>query len=203
MNNSRGNALFLILIAVALFAALSYAVTNSGRGGSGIDREQAEILAAELMNQAAAIQSQYQRLKIIGGYDQILFNTTAETSSGNCYSGDTVTSGCSTIGIFSTDSGLPIPSWNNELSDPAFLADNRVWIWNTRRVYVNGADIGTSAPDEMIYASNITKEVCEVINRKTNNTSDILEYNSSATTADGIASQHPVSYTHLTLPTKA
>ena len=67
MKHSNGNALFLILIAVALFAALSYAVTNSGRGGSGIDKEQAAIAASQIFQAFASFDTAYQRMKIING----------------------------------------------------------------------------------------------------------------------------------------
>ena len=69
MEKQKGNALFLILIAVALFAALSYAVTNSGRGGSGIDKEQASIASSEIVAYAGLATATVERLKLYGCAD--------------------------------------------------------------------------------------------------------------------------------------
>ena len=63
--HERGNVLFLILIAAALFAALSYAITQSGRsGGSDAQREKAKLSAAEIMNYATALQAAVSRMLI-------------------------------------------------------------------------------------------------------------------------------------------
>ena len=67
MGSNRGNALFLILIAVALFAALSYAITNSGRGGGGTDREQVALAASQMVQYAGQVATAVTRLRITGG----------------------------------------------------------------------------------------------------------------------------------------
>lgn len=65
MTKQNGNALFLILIAVALFAALSYAVTQSGRGGGNIDRETASIQAAQIIQFSGLLRAEVQRAKML------------------------------------------------------------------------------------------------------------------------------------------
>ena len=63
----RGNILFLILLAVVLFAALSYAVTSSTQGGgkSGSSESMA-ALAASWIQQTALLESAIARLKMVG-----------------------------------------------------------------------------------------------------------------------------------------
>jgi len=65
MTSAKGNVLFLILIAIGLFAALSYAMTQQGRGGASIDQERASLLAGEIFRQLATFDQAIGRLRLI------------------------------------------------------------------------------------------------------------------------------------------
>lgn len=58
----KGNALFLILIAVALFALLSYAVTQSGRGSGSANKEQAILDSAAIVSYVGEMQQAVNRM---------------------------------------------------------------------------------------------------------------------------------------------
>jgi hypothetical protein len=76
MNHQRGNVLFLILIAVALFAVLTYAVTKSNRSGSdNVVTDKNRLAASAVMEYAAGIRGAIMRIKTINGCtdDQISF----------------------------------------------------------------------------------------------------------------------------------
>lgn len=70
--SERGNVLFLILIAVALFAALSYAVTSSSRSGGGDASSETNLVSSASITQyPASVRTSIVRMIISG--------TTADT----------------------------------------------------------------------------------------------------------------------------
>lgn len=77
--SEKGNVLFLILIAVALFAALSYVVTQSTRSGGGSTEREKNILSSAQMTQyPTALRTAIIR-QVLGGVavENILFNDPA------------------------------------------------------------------------------------------------------------------------------
>lgn len=67
-NCQRGNVLFMILIAVALFAALSYAVTSSNRGsGNNVSNETAAAQAAAIVQYGATLKNAVMRMMVSNG----------------------------------------------------------------------------------------------------------------------------------------
>lgn len=168
----RGNALFLILIAVALFAALSYAITNSGRGGSGIDKEQAQIAAASLVQMGAMAKSAAQRAYVTGGYGQVHMSK-QNTGSVLCYSGAT-DSPCEAVGLFSPEIGLPIFDTKPYLT--ASPKDSYRLNWQSARTFIGATDVSSSQPDELLGFMYIDESVCEIINEKLHGSDTISEY---------------------------
>lgn len=164
MKTEKGNALFLILIAVALFAALSYAMTQSGRGGKGIDNEQIEIDASVLLSDLQRLRSSMQRLRIIGGYDQVFFSTASENNNGTCYRGKTPYSPCRNIGLFNSETGVTPPIALESFNDPVDGDTN--WYWMTRQLIVEGSEVGTTEPDISILVVPLSDEICLAINKK-------------------------------------
>lgn len=87
-----GNVLFLILIAVALFAALSYAVTQSSRSGAGgTDGESALVNSATVTQYPASVRTAIVRMIINGTtIDQMnfdppsAFSTTCNAAPASC-----------------------------------------------------------------------------------------------------------------------
>ncbi len=77
----KGNVLFLILIAVALFAALSYAVTQSSRSGGDASKETNVINTASLTQYPNSVRTSVLRLIIAGiAPEDIYFNKPNEFS---------------------------------------------------------------------------------------------------------------------------
>lgn len=69
MVKQSGNVLFLILIAVVLFAALSYAVTQSSRGGGNVNSENVAIAAAQIVQYIASVENGLTRVRVVNGCD--------------------------------------------------------------------------------------------------------------------------------------
>jgi hypothetical protein len=78
-SRNQGNVLFLILIAVALFAALSYAVTQSSRSGGDSSRETGLLNSASIAQSATAMQTAAMRMTLSGiSTSSLLFTPPAD-----------------------------------------------------------------------------------------------------------------------------
>ena len=150
----EGNALFLILIAVTLFAALSYAVTQSGRGsGTGATDDSNLIISSQVTQYPASLRSGVDRLLIRGwGASEILFIT--DTADGN-YGDD--------VNLFNPNglSGvIPQDPPQNAVID----VDTAEWVYNKD---VALPEIGVDATADIVaILDGLKQNVCSMINEQ-------------------------------------
>lgn len=164
--NQKGNVLFFVLLGVALFAALSFAVTQGSRTGtSTIDRERASLLASEFIQYGTAMEQGVSRMIISKGVpdyglDLVDASTRNATANGTCTS--------EKCKLFSPQGGgIQGRDMPQQAYDPAYTlayATGSLGKMSPRAVGVSG--VGSSENDLAGVWFGIKDEVCKEINRK-------------------------------------
>lgn len=177
----RGNVLFLILIAVALFAALSYAVTQSSRtGGGASDGESNLINSAQITQYPASVRTAIVRM-IINGVDasQLNFDPPAEFST-TC---DAAPDAC----VFHPSGG----GATSVTAPPDIMADGEQGVWIFSSDYaiesIGTTGAANSANDVIAFLPGIKQSVCERLNTELGVRNDTTDADSDGVPDAGIA----------------
>jgi hypothetical protein len=154
----KGNVLFLILIAVALFAALSYVVTQSTRSGGGSTEREKNILSSAQMTQyPTSLRTAIIRM-VLGGVavENLKFNAPG-------------TAGFTTISsiqlVFHPQGGAV-----GHQDGPADLSAtgnaNLTWFYNAN-FHIPGVGIDTSGGNEVIaFLPGVSSGICRQVNEE-------------------------------------
>lgn len=155
----RGNVLFLILIAVVLFAALSYAVTQSSRtGGGDAGKETNLISSAEISQYPAAVKTAIVRMIIDGTtYEELKFNPPSAFGALST----------TTDGVFHPDGGAAAYTQ----ASAGIMTNNSpgTWYFNPNFEVKNIGTSTTSSPDgnEFIaFLPGIKQAICKKVNEE-------------------------------------
>ncbi len=156
--NQSGNVLFLILIAVALFAALSYAVTSSTRTGGGAASNETNLISsAQITQYPAAVSTAVIRMVISGvSVDEIRFNRPENDEFDDLDS--------TNIGVFHPNGGgasyIPAPE--------DVMADGQPgdWTFNAEMEVPEIGLSGIGGNDIIAYLVGLRKSICMKINEE-------------------------------------
>lgn len=160
----RGNILFIILLVVVLFAALTYAVTNSTRGGSkSVSAERATALAAQMVQSATLVENSLRRLQLSTGLDIDKIDLYAANQTRN---GDV--DGCTqaSCNLFDPAGGnVPVPLTPKDALDTTTTCPTFNGMGMPYFMVVSVANIGaTSKPELALVYCGVKLEVCRAIN---------------------------------------
>jgi hypothetical protein len=166
--SEKGNVLFLILIAVALFAALSYAVTQSSRSGSGDAGSETNLVnSAQITQYPSSVRTSIIRMMVSKGVavDQLLFDKPPYT--------DLTSAALRERGVFHPEGGGA--SYGDAAADVMVSGAPGVWYFNGA---LEVANLGTTAAgvggNEIIaFLPGIKRSVCEKLNEQLGITGDV------------------------------
>ncbi|OIN85877.1 MAG: hypothetical protein AUJ12_08040 [Alphaproteobacteria bacterium CG1_02_46_17] len=160
--SDSGNVLFLILIAVALFAALSYAVTQSTRSGGGDASSETNLVnSSQITQYPASLKTSITRMIISNSItpyelsfdDPSLFSTNLTTTA------------LQSANVFYPTGGGAVYAL---APDSVVTASPQAWVFNTNNQIQDIGQTDGSAPtdvtaDTIAFLPNVKKAICEKI----------------------------------------
>lgn len=152
-----GNVLFLILIAVALFAALSYVVTQSTRSGGGSTEREKNILSSAQMTQyPTALRTSIIRMVLAGvSIENVKFDAPGSTAFN--------TTSAATL-VFHPQGGGA--TYQQAPADLSTGSSALTWSYNAN-FYVPGIGIDTSGGNDVIaFLPGVSSGVCKQVNEQ-------------------------------------
>jgi hypothetical protein len=158
MSKQKGNALFLILIAVALFAALSYALTQSSRSGGGsTSAETASLQAGQIMQQAGLVQSAITHMRVISNCTDSQLSFENSVVAGY----DFVTP--TTCKVFDPSGGAL--DW---IKPPPGVNQGENWLYTSNRICNLSGDcvVDPASSELMMVLPNVSLALCQALNRQ-------------------------------------
>lgn len=167
--SQSGNVLFIIFLAIALFSALTYAVTQSSQGSGDMDREEAILQGSNFLESILSIRAKIQRNIMVN--DCNLANISSDKLQGGnaTWADDHTGAHQNPCNIWSdTGAGLQAPlagldsflidqsdipsAMYNNLNVVAFFNENNVW------------EVGSNVPDDILLVRFLQRDVCIGIN---------------------------------------
>lgn len=167
--NEQGNALLWILICVALFAGLSYAVSQNTRGGSThIMEQKADLAASEILDYGRSIKGVVQQLQI-NGCDDVEISFEQTFASGYANPNAPTDESCH---VFQSNGGnlnyqAPSEDWLDKDFNSTLLTNGRYG-----KLYFHGGypveNIGSAEPELTLLINFVEKNLCMTINETLN-----------------------------------
>lgn len=167
--------LAIILLIVAIIASIGIWTLSGQTNFSDYGNSNKSIYADSLMNDAAVLQDEYNKILIQGGNPRIITDTSSILYRNS-----------STYALNFQKPNINI--FNNNTSK----IDEKIWLLTT----IMGNKVGSNIGDNGFVFVGVKKEICEIINKNLNNTTNIPVSDTHSLVTAGI----PPSLSALSIP---
>jgi|GEM_PF-1413680 len=168
----HGNALFIVLVAIGLFAALSYAVSSSFRGGvNTISEEQARVSAGNLIRGMNTIKEGYLYLWNQKGcsIDEISFASPGKDVSGTVFDAKTPRADNSCDVFHPGGASIAYPAnlqqYQGLMTTGMAAYSGKLAFSYAKTPSFTGHAVGTAAADHAILLYGVEDKICKSVNR--------------------------------------